>query len=285
MTQSKRQVCRGLSFPSPPGPSVCWHPSWTLPSDRPSSAPHTHSLRSVQIHLYSLSSSSPPSSSTPPEPPPNTLTAATSAQARHHRRHLRHPYRPSAHHTAAKPVAAAKAAAPVTEATKAKAKAGRAAGAAYRARDIRDARKINPPPSKFEGKKGHRALGTAQILAQGAGGVGDGGGASSPDLSLTSCPSLSAGADAAFAKAAAEEQAGFPASRNFSKPKSLNTVATIYFGKTSKDDTIEEINKQIKGDLDTFRDKVNVEMDVGDGGGVVRIERRRQSFVFTTVTE
>ena len=46
-------------------------------------------------------------------------------------------------------------------------------------------------------------------------------------------------------------------------------MATIYFGKTSKDDTIEEINKQIKGDLDTFRDKVNMEMDVGDGGGAL----------------
>ena len=40
-------------------------------------------------------------------------------------------------------------------------------------------------------------------------GMGGGGGTSSPDLSLRSCPSLSAGADAAFAKAAAEEQANF----------------------------------------------------------------------------
>ena len=244
---------------------------------------HTLSSFCVQIHLYSLSSSSPPSSSTPPDPPPNTLTAATSAQARHHRRHLRHPYRPPAHHTAAKPVAAAKAAAPVTEATKAKAKAGRAAGAAYRARDIRDARKINPPPSKFEGKKGNRALDTARVLAQGAGGagaVGDGGGASSLDLSLTSFPSLSAGADAAFAKAAAEEQAGFPASQISGKPVPLNKVATIYLGKNFKDD-IEEINKQIKGDFDTSRDTVNMEMDVG----VVRIKCRRQSLssAFATV--
>ena len=121
--------------------------------------------------------------------------------------------------TAAK--VAAKAAAPVTEATKAT-KAGWAAGAACRAHDVRNARKalLAPPsflewvdPSKFTGKKGHRALGTARALAQGAGGgegVGGGGGASSPDLSLRSCPSLSAGADAAFAEAAAEEQAGFP---------------------------------------------------------------------------
>ena len=39
-----------LSFPPPPGPSVCWHP-WTLPS----SAPHTHSLRSVFKSTYTHS--------------------------------------------------------------------------------------------------------------------------------------------------------------------------------------------------------------------------------------
>jgi len=60
----------------------------------------------------------------------------------------------------------------------------------------------------------------------------------------------------------------------------LNKVATIYFGKTFKDD-IEEINKQIKGGFDTSRDTVNMEMDVG----VVRIKRRRQSLssAFATV--
>ena len=170
--------------------------------------------------------------------------AAAAAQARHHRRQLHHPYRPPAKATGAAKAAPrvgktagkarrrnatksnagkGNAAAPVTEASKAKAKAGWAAGAACRARDVRNARKalLAPPtllewftPSKFKGKKGHRALGTARVLAQGAGGgggVGGGGGASSPDLSLKSCPSLSAGADAAFAKAAAEEQAGFPA--------------------------------------------------------------------------
>ena len=170
--------------------------------------------------------------------------AAAAAQARHHRRQLHHPYRPPAKATGAAKAAPrvgktagkarrrnatksnagkGNAAAPVTEASKAKAKSGWAAGAACRARDVRNARKalLAPPtllewftPSKFKGKKGHRALGTARVLAQGAGGgggVGGGGGASSPDLSLRSCPSLSAGADAAFAKAAAEEQAAVEA--------------------------------------------------------------------------
>ena len=163
--------------------------------------------------------------------------AKAAAQARH-RRQLHHPYRPPTHRrdryrTAAKAVATVSPVTETTTATKAKAakstkataggakvKAGWAAGAACRARDVRNARKalLAPPsflewvdPSRFKGKKGHRALGTARVLAQGAGGgVGGGGGASSPDLSLRSCPSLSAGADAAYAKAVAEEQAGFP---------------------------------------------------------------------------